>query len=245
MTIQDFIAKWRQVELKERSAAQEHFIDLCHVFEHPTPAFADPTGESFCFEKGAAKHGGGDGFADVWKRGFFGIEYKGKHKDLEAAYDQLLRYRDALENPPLLVVCDLDRIIVHTNFTGTVSAVHEIPLDDLAEPRNIEIMRAVFHNPEALRPGRTSIAATQEAAQHIAEIAAVLRGRGLDPAAVAHFLDRIVFCLFAEDIGLLPGMIFTRLVDISGREPERFGKQLGQLFDAMAEGGDFGLESIR
>ncbi len=41
------------------------------VFDHPTPAAADPTGESFCFEKGAAKHGGGDGFADVWKHGFF------------------------------------------------------------------------------------------------------------------------------------------------------------------------------
>ena len=96
MTVHEFISKWRKVELKERSAAQEHFLDLCAVFDHPTPAAADPTGETFCFEKGAAKHGGGDGFADVWKRGFFGWEYKGKHKDLSAAYDQLLRYRDAL-----------------------------------------------------------------------------------------------------------------------------------------------------
>lgn len=233
------------MELKERSAAQEHFIDLCSLFEHPTPAMDDPTGERFCFEKGAAKHGGGDGFADVWKRGFFGMEYKGKHKDLNAAYDQLLRYRDALENPPLLIVCDLDRIIVHTNFTGTVSATHDIPLEGLAEPRNIEILRAVFHHPETLRPGQTSVTITQQAARHLAEIAAALRQRGLDPAAVAHFLDRIVFCLFAEDIGLLPDMVFTRMVEKSGREPERFGKQLGQLFDAMASGGDFGLESVR
>ena len=99
MTVAEFIAKWRKVELKERSAAQEHFIDLCNVFDHPTPAAGDPTGATFCFEKGAAKHGGGDGFADVWKRGFSGWEYKGKHKDLTDAYDQLLRYRDALESP--------------------------------------------------------------------------------------------------------------------------------------------------
>lgn len=72
MNVAEFIAKWRKVELKERSAAQEHFLDLCAVFDHPTPAAADPTGEKFCFERGAAKHGGGDGFADVWKRGFFG-----------------------------------------------------------------------------------------------------------------------------------------------------------------------------
>jgi len=245
VTIPEFIAKWRKVDLKERSAAQEHFLDLCNVFEHPTPAAADPTGESFCFEKGAAKHDGGDGFADVWKRGFFGIEYKGKHKDLAAAYDQLLRYRNALENPPLLVVCDLDRIIVHTNFTGTVSATHEIPLECLGDSRNLAILRAVFHNPEALHPVRTSVAVTQDAARHFAELAAALRQRGLDPAAVAHFLDRIVFCLFAEDTRLLPDLVFHRIAKNSARDPTRFGKILGQLFDIMATGGDFGIEPIR
>jgi hypothetical protein len=245
MTIPEFIAKWRKVELKERSAAQEHFIDLCNAFDQPTPAAADPAGVNFCFEKGAAKHGGGDGFADVWKRGFFGWEYKGKHKDLSVAYDQLLRYRNALENPPLLVVCDLDRIIVHTNFTGTVSVANVILLESLGEPRNIEILRAVFHNPEALRPGRTSAAVTQDAARHFAVIAAAMRERGLDSAVVAHFLDRLVFCLFSEDVRLLPDMVFTRIVEKSGGDPARFCKILGQLFDTMATGGDFGLERIR
>lgn len=245
MTIPEFIAKWRKVELKERSAAQEHFLDLCRLFEHPTPAAADPTGENFCFEKGAAKHEGGDGFADVWKRGFFGFEYKGKHKDLAAAYNQLLRYRNALENPPLLVVCDLDRIIVHTNFTGTVSTIHEIALENLGEPRNLRVLHGVFHDPESLHPGRTSVAVTQDAARQIAEIADAMRKRGLDPTAVAHFLDRIVFCLFAEDTRLLPDMVFSRIVKKSGSDPARFGNLLGKLFETMATGGDFGLEPIR
>ena len=245
MTVAEFIAKWRKVDLKERSAAQEHFIDLCHVFDHPTPAAGDPTGATYCFEKGISKHGGGDGFADVWKKDFFGWEYKGKHKDLNAAYNQLLLYRDALANPPLLVLCDLDRIIVRTNFTGTVSATHEILLERLGDTRNIEIMRAVLHNPEALRPGRTSTAVTQDAARHFAEIAAALRERGLDPAAVAHFLDRLVFCLFAEDTGLLPDMVFTQIVAQVKGDPARFCKLLGQLFDTMAAGGDFGPVPIR
>jgi hypothetical protein len=245
MTVTEFIAKWRKVDLKERSAAQEHFIDLCHVFEHPTPAAGDPTGATYCFEKGISKHGGGDGFADVWKKDFFGWEYKGRHKDLNAAYNQLLLYRDALANPPLLVLCDLDRIIVRTNFTGTVSATHEILLERLGDTHNIEIMRAVLHNPEALRPGRTSTAVTQDAARHFAEIAAALRERGLDPAAVAHFLDRLVFCLFAEDTGLLPDMVFTQIVAQVKGDPARFCKLLGQLFDTMAAGGDFGPVPIR
>lgn len=240
----EFIAKWRRVELKERSAAQEHFLDLCRMLGHPTPAEADPTGDTFCFEKGAEKHGGGDGFADVWKKDFFGWEYKGKHKDLGAAYDQLLLYRDALANPPLLVVCDLDRIIVHTNFTKTVSVTHEIPLDRLGDPRSLEVLNAVFHNPEKLRPGKTSVAITQEAAQQFADMAETMRQRGLDSAEVAHFLDRVVFCLFAEDIGLLPNQIFTRITEKAAGDPAKFSRYVAQLFDAMSTGGEFGLETI-
>lgn len=54
MDIAQFIAKWRRTDLKERSAAQEHFLDLCHLVGHPTPAEADPTGERFCFERNTA-----------------------------------------------------------------------------------------------------------------------------------------------------------------------------------------------
>jgi len=245
MNIVDFIAKWKKADLKERSAAQEHFLNLCLCLGHPTPADADPTGDTFCFEKGASKQGGGEGFADVWKKGFFGWEYKGKHKDLDAAYDQLLLYRDALASPPLLVVCDLDRIIVHTNFTGTVSAEHEIALDQLGDPRSLEILQAVFFEPEKLRPGKTSVAITQDAAERFASIADSMRKHGLDSARVAHFLDRVVFCLFAEDIGLLPDMIFSRIVEKSAGDPVKFCRLLSQLFEAMGKGGEFGLESIR
>ncbi len=44
MTPNEFIAKWRATSLKERAAAQEHFLDLCHLIGHPTPADMDPDG---------------------------------------------------------------------------------------------------------------------------------------------------------------------------------------------------------
>ena len=244
MTVAEFVNKWRQAELTERSASQQHFLDLCEVFDHLKPAQDDPTGERFTFEKGAVKHGGGQGWADVWKRGFFGWEYKGKHKDLVAAYDQLLKYREALENPPLLVVCDMDRFEIHTNFTATVSKTYEISLDDLDTQRNIEIMRNLFFDPGKLRPDATSKAITQEVAQRVAQIARGLRERGLNAIDVARFLDRIVFCLFAEDVGLLPRKLFSKLVEKS-RDPSHFGKLIGQLFEAMNTGGDFGIDTIR
>jgi len=83
MTASQFMNKWMRVELKEHSASQQHFLDLCELFDHPKPAEADPTGESFTFEKGAGKLDGGDGWADVWKKHFFAWEYKGKHINLE------------------------------------------------------------------------------------------------------------------------------------------------------------------
>ena len=244
MNVSEFVSKWRQVGLTERSASQQHFLDLCEVFDHPKPAQDDPSGEKFTFERGADKHGGGHGWADVWKRGFFGWEYKGKHKDLAAAYDQLLKYREALENPPLLVVCDMDRFMIHTNFTATAGKTYEITLDDLNTPRNIEILRNIFFDPNKLRPDATSEAITKAVAERLAEVAQGLRKRGLDATDVARFLDRIVFCLFAEDVGLLPKKLFSNIVEKS-RDPEHFKKLIGQLFEAMNEGGDFGLETIR
>src|SRR3990172_8556427 len=104
MTPQHFISKWQRVTLSERSACQQHFLDLCELLGQPKPAEADPDGAEYTFERGVRKTGGGSGWADVWKRGCFGWEYKGRHRDLDAAYKQLLDYREALENPPLLVV---------------------------------------------------------------------------------------------------------------------------------------------
>jgi len=108
LTASEFAGKWSGSTATERAASQEHFIDLCRMLDVPTPNEADPRGDWYAFEKGAEKTAGGDGFADVWKSGHFAWEYKGKRKDLKAAYQQLLQYREALENPPLLVVCDLD-----------------------------------------------------------------------------------------------------------------------------------------
>lgn len=104
LTPREFAQKWGDSATKERAASQEHFIDLCRMLGEPTPNEADPTGTTYAFEKAVTKAAGGDGFADVWKKDFFGWEYKGKGKDLKVAYLQLLGYREDLSNPPLLVV---------------------------------------------------------------------------------------------------------------------------------------------
>ncbi|MFN8503744.1 class I SAM-dependent DNA methyltransferase [Kouleothrix sp.] len=243
-TPQDFVRKWRASTLKERSAAQEHFIDLCHLIGHETPG-DDSSGERFTFEAGSSKQKGGQGWADVWKRGFFAWEYKGKHANLEKAYQQLLQYRESLQNPPLLVVSDLESIVVHTNFTNTVKQVTTITLDDLLTPAGLKRLRAIFENPDAFKAPQTTAQVTEAAAREFARLAELLRKWGEDPQRTAHFLIRLLFCLFAEDIGLLPDNLFSRLIARTRAKPAAFAQQLRLLFDAMAGGGWFGSDEIR
>jgi len=201
MTPQEFIAKWRPVTLSERSACQSHFNDLCLVLGQPQPVAADPEGAWYTFERGVRKTTGESGWADVWMRGRFGWEYKKRRRNLDEAYQQLLQYREDLENPPLLVVCDMDRVEVHTNFTGTVKRVHAFDLDGLAEPKNLDILRKVFTDPDALKPGQTTEAITRQAAERFGQLADGLRVRSVPAHAAAHFLMKLMFCMFAEDIG--------------------------------------------
>ena len=77
-----FIAKWKASTLTERSASQSHFNDLCDVLEVEKPTDIDRKGELYCFERGASKTAGGEGWADVWKRGYFGWEIRASARTL-------------------------------------------------------------------------------------------------------------------------------------------------------------------
>ena len=244
MTPDEFIAKWRASELKERSAAQEHFIDLCRLLGEPTPAEADPTGDHYCFERGARKDTGGDGWADVWKRHCFAWEYKGKHANLDVAFNQLRQYALALENPPLLIVSDMVRFRIRTNWTNSVSLTHEFGLEDIADAATRDKLKWAMSDPERLRPGESRQALTERAAATFAVLAQSLRGRGHEPQAVAHFVNRLVFCMFAEDVGLLPADMFTRMLQQARRQPEEFATMARTLFGAMATGGLVGFETV-
>ena len=244
MTPSKFIAKWQASELKESSAAQEHFIDLCHLLGEPTPAEDDPTGERYCFERGARKDTGGDGWADVWKRGHFAWEYKGKHANLDKAFQQLRQYALALENPPLLIVSDMVRFRITTNWTNSVSVTHEFTLAELEDGATRDLLKWAMSDPERLRPGETRQMVTARAAETFSELAQSLRNGGHDPQAVAHFVNRLVFCMFAEDIGLLPDDMFTRMLKQARKKPDEFAALARDLFRAMSTGGRIGYESV-
>lgn len=243
MTPQEFITKWGPggpaYALNERAGAQPHFMDLCALLNVATPGDAD----NYCFERGVTKTGTGQGFADVWKRGCFALEYKGPGKSLEGALRQLMMYTLPLDNPPLLVVSDRLRIEIHTHFTGTPSERHVILLEDLTRPEVQEKLRRVFESPERFKPARTNQQITEDAASAFAATADRLRSAGVPAETVSHFLTQCLFCFFAEDVDLLPSMLFERLVGVK-IAPDKLQKQLGILFNSMRDGGLFGVDNI-
>jgi type II restriction/modification system DNA methylase subunit YeeA len=242
--VQHFITKWQNNNLKESAVSKTHFDELCSLLGVDKPLDVDLDGTFYTFERPVTKAIGGKGFADVWKRGHFAWEYKGKKGKLEEAYLQLLLYRDDLENPPLLIVCNIETIQIHTNFTGTPKQVYTIHLQDLTDPENFALLKNVFENPEQLNPKYKRERVTQEASQQIGELAQKLQAKGHDAQVVAHFLMQMVFSLFAEDVGLLPNKLATRILEKTIKTPSRAKTYLTQLFEAMATGGEVLLEEV-
>ncbi|MDR0735386.1 MAG: N-6 DNA methylase [Zoogloeaceae bacterium] len=241
MTPEAFITRWEDNPSTERAGAQAYFDDLCDLLKVEKPR--DP--ENYCFERGAKKAGGGDGWADVWKRDCFGWENKKPGRDLKAALKQLTDYALDLENPPLLVVCDRKNIEIHTSFTGYPDEVTRIRLEDLTDAAVREKLRWVFEEPERLRPKKSTAAITNEVAGQFAQLAEAMRERGADEQRVAHFLVQCLFAMFAEDETLLPRGIFSTLLDKAAPDPEKSADRLRKLFGAMRDkAGSYGDDDI-
>ena len=259
-----FARKWIASTRTERAASQEHFLDLCALTGEATPNEADPTGDFYAFEKGAERTSAGDGFADVWLKDKFGWEYKGKRKDLREAYKQLLDYHEALGQPPLLVVCDLERFEVHTKWTGFESWTYEFNLTHLTsdEPVRVsgrtgetpagapgltalQVLKALWEEPQRLRPVRTTEDITKEAASLFEEVVGELRRwPNADAMRIGRFVSRVVFCMFASDIGLLPRGAFSDVLRAQAAHAGEFRAALAELFRVMEQGGRFGAQTI-
>ena len=99
-------------------------------------------------------------------------------------------------------------------------------------------------DPERLRPGETRQTLTERAAATFASLAQSLREHGHEPQAVAHFVNRLVFCMFAEDVDLLQGNMFTRMLEHARQQPDESAVLAQELFRAMADGGRIGYDAV-
>ena len=154
------------------------------------------------------------------------------------------QYSLSLENPPLLIVSDISTIEIHTNWNNRKTETYRIGIEDLANAQKRDLLKWAFNNPEKLRPDVTREMLTEEAARSFAGLALTLRERGHNAEEVAHFVNRLVFCMFAEDVGLLPNKMFQRLLEACAGNPTNFQKHAPVLFEAMRQGGSVGFEKV-
>ncbi|MYE79723.1 MAG: class I SAM-dependent DNA methyltransferase, partial [Chloroflexi bacterium] len=255
MTPQEFVTKWAGTDRNESQSAQAHFLDVCKLVGVEMPgAGRTADGDIFTFEQATAKTQGSAGAADVFYEGHFAIEYKapGKYRDLREAYNQLLGYREGLNNPPLLVVTDINNWEIHSNFPNSQKRVYPFTHAEIASnPAVMGWLRDMFHAPQRLHPRRNSEQVTREAAAAFQLIADNMRDWDAEPQRIAFFLTKLVFCLFAEDIGLLPGTssespqgIFSHIIEQSRRKPSVFQQYARKLFIAMNNGGEILMRDI-
>ncbi len=255
-----FVAKWGTPTLfqsNESQLSQTHFNDICALVGHPDPvAFAD--NETFNFEFANVKADGRKGRADVFYRGRFIWEYKGIHADLDKAYQQLLFYKDDLDNPPLLITSDTLRIIIHTNYTNTVKKTDIITLHDIKSGEGVRKLNTIFNGTIAeieamFKPEDTREYITKTTANEFMGIVEGVRshiaGEQLEfnNEEQAHFFIRLLFCLFAESVGLLPDKLFTKIVTRpihTTTDIQFFVKMLRELFQAMRDGQNFGYHLL-
>ena len=168
---------------------------------------------------------------------------------MRAAREQAEGYARALPvdhgYPPFLLVVDVGHVIeVYADFSGQGKNYAHFPdkpsyrlhLEDLRDPAVRARLRAIWTDPQALDPARHAAEVTRDIAARLARIAQRLEGDH-DPEAVAKFLMRCLFTMFAEDVGLLPDDAFTRLLQQLEGTPEHFPRALEQFWATMDQGG--------
>ena len=175
-----------------------------------------------------------------------------------AARGQAERYARSLPpeegNPPLLITCDIGHTFelyadfsrlgrTYTPFPDPAN--HRIRFEDLIKEEVREVLARCWSDPLALDPSRRSAAVTRDIADRLAKLSRSLEAAGHDAERVAHFLMRLLFTLFAEDVELLPRDSFTDALKAIRDRPGDFAALAGAVWADMDAGGFSGALRTR
>ena len=148
--------------------------------------------------------------------------------------------------PPFLIVCDVGFCFdIYADFSGTGRHYTQFPdregfrvyLPDLRRPDIRDRLVAIWQDPRSLDPARLRTEVTREIAEYLARLARALEVRHT-PEAVATFLMRCLFCMFAQSVRLLPETTtFTDILSRSHRSPANFVGLVRELWRQMNTGG--------
>lgn len=148
--------------------------------------------------------------------------------------------------PPFLLVVDVGHVIeVYADFSGQGQGYTQYPdgnryrirLEDLRDDKVRERLRLIWTDPQSLDPSRISAEVTREVADRLAALGRSFEGQGHEPEAVARFLMRCLFTMFAEDVDLIPHNSFSDLLKRLRGQPNHAAPALRALWETMNTGG--------
>lgn len=148
--------------------------------------------------------------------------------------------------PPFLLIVDVGHVIeVYADFSGQGQGYTQFPdgnryriaLDDLRDEKTRTRLQAIWNDPHSLDPSRVSAQVTRQVAAHLAELGRSFEAQGHASEAVARFLMRALFTMFAEDVRLIPEGAFTKLLKDRQGHPEHAAPMLENLWATMNTGG--------
>ncbi len=270
--IQALIEKWQRSEGNEQANSQPFFLDLCAALGVSGPPPKDSSGsDTYSFEKAIktfSEKGQTSKRADFYKEGCFLLEAKqgsfssnkghGKrgtkiYEDvMQGAFNQARQYIQLIDSPtkpPFLITCDIGyRFDIWEGFSGeygSYGARRRVSLAELQQPEVFDRFVKIFTDPQSLNPEKLRAKVTREVAAELAKLSRWLEDQGHDPQTTASFLMRCIFTMFAEDVELLKGEVFTKaLRDRWIPYPETFQPEIEQLWQTMNTGGSFGFERV-
>lgn len=148
--------------------------------------------------------------------------------------------------PPFLMIVDVGHVIeLYADFSEQGQGYTQFPdgnryritLEDLREDKIRERLRLIWTDPMALDPSRISAEVTREVADRLAALGRSFETQGHEPEAVARFLMRCLFTMFAEDVELIPRASFKGLLEKLRGHPEHAAPALSGLWQTMNTGG--------
>lgn len=258
-SLQQLADRWKDASPAERANAQLYLSELCDVIgvERPRPAGSE---YQFEYPVNVVTRDGAEttNFIDLYKPRHFALEAKHKGEDgagelaLRRAFGQLRSYVGHLphERPPYLLVLDVGRtLLVWDRWRGDYGGFAQgrrIELESLwSRPEDVNLLRDIWSDPSRRDPRGKAQAVTREIGVKLAALAAELERQGYAHGRVARFLMQCIFTMFAEDVGLLPGEPFRRVLDeVALADPDQFVPLAEDLWRAMDNGERFLLKKL-
>jgi hypothetical protein len=218
-----FAKAWGEAR-DERAEAQTFWNEFFAVFGLTRRRLAS-------FEHAVKKHGGGQGFIDLFWPGTLVVEHKSRGKPLAPAHTQALDYFPGLKErdlPRWVLVSDFARLRLTDLETGDET---EFALADLHK----HLRRFAFIAGYQVQQIRPQDPVNLRAAERMGKLHDALEAGGYTGHALEVLLVRLLFCLFADDTGIFqPAQAFRAWVEErTAEDGSDLGPQLAMLFQVL------------